>query len=424
MCVIAYKPLGVKIMDKAILESCWNSNSDGAGMAWYDPEAQLWQVRKGYMTFKKFWKAYNAQNFTEQDTVVCHFRIATSGLKDGGNTHPFPVVDDCASMREQSFACDSILFHNGVVGRGEGDFSDTMIHIRDYIAPIVDKLGVHEKMPVIFAKLLEGASRWILTKGERLWRFGNTWHDENGWLFSNLTFRASTYTYTSIYIGGKWQDNTKQGDFHSGLKNPKWRDHTDGYANEYGRMVNGKWVMWSKEEKENLDAVATDFTKATDHANDDGTINFGKARRKKGKDKNKDKEVHTRSIENSKNLRGESLFCVVDEDGTFKWGEKSKEYLRYRATMFLICPNCYEDKNIGCYGREDEKSVCHHCGAIFSDYTGEISLFDLEIYNKSKKAGAFEKIMEKPSNFAKLTPAEKQAIIDSETEEMLHYNYI
>jgi hypothetical protein len=417
MCVIAYKPRGIKVMDKTVLESCWNSNSDGAGMAWYDHEAQMWQVRKGYMTWKKFWKAYKSQNFTDDDIVVCHFRISTSGLKDGGNTHPFPVIEDCVAMREMSYACDSILFHNGVVGRGEGDFSDTMIHIRDYIAPIVDKLGTHEKMPLIFTKLLEGASRWILTKGDKLWRFGNTWHDENGWLFSNLTFKPSTYTYTSIYTNGKWQDNVKQGDYHSGLKNPKWRNHTDGYANEYGRMVNGKWVMWTKEEKEGIESVATDFTKATDHTNDDGTINFSKARKRKGKTKNKDKEVHTRSV------GGESLFCVVEEDGTFKWGEKSKEYLRYRAPQFLICPNCYEDKHIGCYGGDHERSVCQHCGAIFADYTGEILMFDLEIYSANKNS-SISKITEKPSNFAKLTPAEKQAIIDSETEEMLHYNYI
>jgi hypothetical protein len=173
-----------------------------------------------------------------------------------------------------------------------------------------------------------------------------------------------------------------------------------------------------------LESVVSDFTKATDHVNDDGTINFEKSRRKKGKTKNKDKEVHTRSTENSENLRGESLFCVVEEDGTFKWGEKSRAYLNYRAGQFLLCPNCYEDKQLGGYEKDEGKSVCFHCGAIFADYTGEILMFDLEIYSRSKNTNSLSEITTKPEGFAKLTPADKQAIIDAETEEMLHYNYL
>jgi hypothetical protein len=422
MCIIAYKPHSVKIMDKPVLEACWESNSDGAGMAWYDLETDTWQVRKGYMTFKKFWKAYKAQSFTEKDVVICHFRIGTSGLKDGGNTHPFPVVENCEDMREVSFACKSILFHNGVVGRGEGDFSDTMIYVRDYIAPIVDKLGVHDKMPLIYTKLLEGASRWIITKGDKLWRFGSSWHEENGWFFSNTTFKPKSCGYASIYTTNRWASNVPDTPYFSGEKNPKWRNHTEGYANEYGRMVNGKWVHWNKEE---ISATkVTNFDKLADQVNDDGTINFTKARKKKGKVKNKDKEVHTHSIENGAEQRNASLFCVVEEDGSLKWGEKSQEYLRFSSVQFLICPNCYEDKNISCYAEDANRTICINCGSIFEDTTGEVLMVDLAIYRGRWKSKTIDEITTKPSNFAKLTPADRQAIIDSETDEMLHYNYM
>jgi hypothetical protein len=412
MCIIVYKPLGANVVGKSILESCWESNSDGAGMAWYNSETELWQVRKGFMKFKPFWRAYKEQHFQPQDVVICHFRIGTSGLKDGGNTHPFPVVGDLNEMRAENFACSSILFHNGVVGRGEGDFSDTMIHVRDYVAPIIDKLGVNDKMPLIFTKLLEGASRWILTKDDKLWRFGSSWIEDDGCFFSNATYKPKTYGYTTIYTGGSWRGAA--GDYHSGLKNPKWRDHKNGYANEFGRMVNGKWVHWTG----NKDEDAPDFSQSADHANDDGTINFSKSRSKKEK-KNKAKEVSV-STDNKSNNRGETLFCVIDADGVVQWGERSKEYLQYRGANFLVCPHCFEDKYLGPHESGFDRTICINCGAVFEDFTGEISMFDLEVYRRS----SLDKITTKPTKFVKLTPQERQLIIDAETEQLIAHNLI
>lgn len=45
---------------------------------------------------------------------IWHYRIATSGKVDTSNVHPFPICKG-----------DYLLYHNGVIGKGLGDKSDT-----------------------------------------------------------------------------------------------------------------------------------------------------------------------------------------------------------------------------------------------------------------------------------------------------------
>ena len=45
---------------------------------------------------------------------IWHYRIATSGIVDQSNVHPFPICNG-----------DYLLYHNGILGKGLGDKSDT-----------------------------------------------------------------------------------------------------------------------------------------------------------------------------------------------------------------------------------------------------------------------------------------------------------
>jgi ribosomal protein S27E len=417
MCIIAYKPTGTASMDKITLAACWENNDDGAGFAWYNKESNLWEVRKGFMTFKKFWKAYKLRDFQLDDSVICHFRIGTAGLKDEGNTHPFPVVENLDEMRAVNFACESILFHNGIVGRGEGDYSDTMIFVRDFVAPIIDKLGVHDKIPGILQKIFDGGSRWIVTKGDKLWKFGYTWQQERGWFFSNASFKPKTSTIYYASSGMGFTGNYSAGAVEKSVKNPNWADYKGGYANEFGRMVGNTWKRWGEDDVSL--AHTADFAKVADASNKDGTVNFAVARIRKGKAKKKDKEKEAHSSV----LTGAQLFCVLEEDGTVEWGDKSLDYIKSRGSNFLICPNCFEDKYIGSYERSSEITICATCGSIFEDATGTIIAVSLSaIANKARKT--FEDATKVDKSFGKLTPAEKQEIIDAQTDELLANRYM
>ena len=195
MCIICVKNSKVEDFSTDILKYCWDKNSDGAGYAYWNDKKQLWSVRKGFMKYGDFIKDYQANKFKVNDTVFVHFRIGTSGYKDGGNTHPFPVLDDVDKMRETEFDSPYIAIHNGVVGQGEKVASDTICYIRDYIFPLMsiwEDKRVHENIaPAILTK---GASRWIITYGSTFWEFG-TWHSHNGWRFSNTNYEASIPTY-------------------------------------------------------------------------------------------------------------------------------------------------------------------------------------------------------------------------------------
>jgi glutamine phosphoribosylpyrophosphate amidotransferase len=79
MCIIVYKPKGIEMPDKDTLKECWNCNSDGAGFAVSDGEKIT--VHKGYMKFKKLYRALHLIDLKDYDTII-HFRIGTSGLKD------------------------------------------------------------------------------------------------------------------------------------------------------------------------------------------------------------------------------------------------------------------------------------------------------------------------------------------------------
>jgi hypothetical protein len=160
------------------------------------------------MKFDDFLKEYRSHKFSVDDTVVAHFRVATSGLKDGGNTHPFPVVDDKDQMRQVEFESEAIAFHNGTVGVGGDKYSDTMEHIADYLFPLMplwEDPRVNDK--IAEAVLTKNASRWLVCVKDFYWKYGY-WYKKDGRLYSNANYEP-TVVYggyaNPTYQGGGWK---------------------------------------------------------------------------------------------------------------------------------------------------------------------------------------------------------------------------
>ena len=111
MCIAIYKPKD-KVIPLEILEECWRVNDDGAGFMF--SENKELHVRKGFMNFDSFYKAFKPH---EEKNAVLHFRITTHGKTNEANTHPFVVGKDLAFV------------HNGIISavdtKTEPDFSDT-----------------------------------------------------------------------------------------------------------------------------------------------------------------------------------------------------------------------------------------------------------------------------------------------------------
>lgn len=207
MCIIVYHPNGADMVAKRNLKKCWDTNDDGAGYSFWDKASKMWIVKKGFMEWDIFWASFNSHNFSKRSVWIAHFRIATAGNTDGGNTHPFQICTNYSKMRQHSFRAKKIAYHNGVVGKGEDIASDTMTHIKHYIAPLFPSIH-KKKIKKIIVKLCEASSsRWIMTNGSKLFFFGD-WEEENGVYYSNKTYKIypvykyankTTYNHGSAY---------------------------------------------------------------------------------------------------------------------------------------------------------------------------------------------------------------------------------
>ena len=91
MCVIVYKPAGIKIKTKT-LKLCWEKNKDGGGLMF--PKGDRLVVIKGIMKWEEYRAKITKINKTyclKDVPVVFHFRIKSVGTKTPENTHPFGI---------------------------------------------------------------------------------------------------------------------------------------------------------------------------------------------------------------------------------------------------------------------------------------------------------------------------------------------
>lgn len=131
MCLIISKPSNVRLSRKT-LRTCFLNNPHGAGYCFSYRGTLI--VKKGFDTFRKFWKAYNSDmgNQAKKSNVLIHFRISTSGLLDENNCHPHMVNDDlcmvhngiltCVTVPNASEISDTIIFIDEVIQKMPEDF--------------------------------------------------------------------------------------------------------------------------------------------------------------------------------------------------------------------------------------------------------------------------------------------------------------
>lgn len=108
MCVIAVKEKGVKMFPDENIRNMFARNPDGAGIMW--EEGGTVHIHKGMMKVEDVLSFVKTKDWTNLP-VVMHFRIGTSGNKDGLNCHPYPI-------RKKNFIdgeCDLAFAHNGIL---------------------------------------------------------------------------------------------------------------------------------------------------------------------------------------------------------------------------------------------------------------------------------------------------------------------
>lgn len=268
MCIAIFSEPGVGYPTKEIFKRCWINNDDGAGYA-YLTEENKWHIKKGFMTLATFWEAFEKENFSEGNTVAIHLRWGTSGkmhptlMKEGelnqpqchpGATHPFPITDNRSDLFELEITAENIIMHNGVVGKGMGDLSDTMVSVIDYVVPLVSYMS-DDKIIKLLTQLLDAegysyGSRWWIGSGAKTYLLGDWIHDEA----TKIWYSKDEYLEPKLWekandVHPYWNDYGTRGD--TGQRQPVITINTTMKASDfttYKRKM-WSWAKWRKYEK-------------------------------------------------------------------------------------------------------------------------------------------------------------------------------
>lgn len=224
MCVAIFKNRGIELPSDDTLKKCWEANPDGAGFTVPSEKEGLIEIWKGYTKYEKFLDAFH-KKASKDFPMLIHFRIGTSGTRDGRCTHPFPLSCSYDLLTKPHVYTRFALIHNGVLpikGRDE-KWSDTMefasaIHYGKFesnlhgLQKLITPLLGSNKIAI-----MNGAGDTVLMGG---------WIELDGIMFSN-----STWKYTYDYSTTPWYWNYANKDYDYGAA------YKRNYAGLYGKVA-------------------------------------------------------------------------------------------------------------------------------------------------------------------------------------------
>jgi hypothetical protein len=208
MCIIIVKNRGVLAPSQAVIEQCFKNNPDGAGFMYYrsGPDKALGEVviRKGYMTAASLMASLEHHSFKQDDVVIYHFRIGTSGKNNKATCHPYPVSDVLADLKSTRFSTDIGVAHNGILSLAprQADMNDTQEFImsmlsRSFMRPYLMR---HVKSFTDFLEdFISGSRLALLDNRGKVRLYGKGWitEEETELVFSNSGYKP--YTYSRYY---------------------------------------------------------------------------------------------------------------------------------------------------------------------------------------------------------------------------------
>ena len=202
LCVIVFKQKGVSLPTKETFRNCFDNNDDGAGYMFSRNGDVI--IKKGFMSFDKFWESFKDSKVTEKDVLIAHFRIATHGLTSQANTHPFPITQDLKSLGAIETITDIAVAHNGVISINTKDgMSDTFTFVKEIMGnPLIKDHLNHPTMITLLAKAIGGSRLALMWGNGSVKLIGAGWEkDEKGVMYSNSSYKFSRGRSITIFKG-------------------------------------------------------------------------------------------------------------------------------------------------------------------------------------------------------------------------------
>jgi len=198
MCIIIAKPKNQELPKEEHIINGESNNRDGMGLCFRKDGSNEVVIKKGFEKIKEL-VSFVKTNIKKEDTLVIHFRKATSGLTDGGNCHPFPITKNGDDLRKLNITSKVAMAHNGVIsGYGYNEtYSDTQRFIMDIMSEksVIENLGNSGIQKLILNRI--GVDRLAILYGTGKIRIFGDWYIEDGIMFSNTSYKTKRVEYNT-----------------------------------------------------------------------------------------------------------------------------------------------------------------------------------------------------------------------------------
>lgn len=180
MCVIIYQPYDNRDpLPQKCIEYCASSNPDGHGLM-YTQDNKL-KLKKQLGDISGFYDKYKKALSQAEGPTILHFRIGTSGSKDLANAHPHFVTPNIG------------LVHNGVLGAGIDNLSDTRRFIKEILKNLPDSWFENTTIMNLLQNKIRNDKMVLLRNDGYHWILNQDngyWDKELGVWFSNYTAKG------------------------------------------------------------------------------------------------------------------------------------------------------------------------------------------------------------------------------------------
>lgn len=211
MCIMLVKQEGVDLPTEKHLRNCEIRNKDGIGVALLKFQTEEIVIKKDFENIDGF-LAWFYSNVTKEDNCIVHFRLATHGLVDAGNRHPFPVTKNKELLRQTESICKMVVAHNGVISeyRQHATYSDTQKFIVDILSDEAIKTNLESASVRKLISNFIGTDRLVVLSSDKKVYLWGTWEKEGELFYSNDGYKDvevpafwRNYNSTSL-VNGKW----------------------------------------------------------------------------------------------------------------------------------------------------------------------------------------------------------------------------
>lgn len=190
MCLIVHRIDPTKHIPDDILDYNLRVNDDGFGIAWREPETNtLMFIKYAPEQAKQFRKQLKKIDRMKVE-YVAHFRMATRGLKNLDNAHPYQY--------KESEDVGVLVFHNGVIGisgdTSTKDMSDTGIFVDRVLSKMQPKWYLNEATTWLIEETI-GWSRLLIwpSDGDPVHLDGGKSWTERGGIWYSTTPGGKSY---------------------------------------------------------------------------------------------------------------------------------------------------------------------------------------------------------------------------------------